>query len=135
MNAKQELLDKMKQIDEWLGGTQIRCATISTDPFGRWDEEEPKPYILRLGHTPFELEEFLNSLDFEYSSGYGSQELYGTVWFTNDIWMDRHEYDGSEHWDIHRYPGIPLELNNVHHIDEEPLTELDYWDGDASHSE
>lgn len=110
MNAKQELLDKIEQINKWLGGTQIRCATINIDPYGYENDEEPKPYILRLGHTPFELEGFLNSLDFEYNSGYGSQELYGTVWFTNGIWMDRHEYDGSEHWDIHRYPGIPLEL-------------------------
>lgn len=118
MNAKQELLDKMTQIDEWLGGTTIVCASISMDAYNWYgdDEEEPKPYILRQGHTPFELEGFLNSLDFEYSSGYGSQELFGTVWFTNGIWMDRYEYDGSEHWDIHRYPAIPQELHNIHHI-------------------
>ena len=134
MNAKQELLDKIKQIDEWLGGTKIICATINTDPFGRWDEEEPKPCILKQGYNDFDYMAFMSSLDFEYNSGYGSQELYGTVWFTNGIWMDRHEYDGSEHWDIHRYPGIPLELHNIHRIDEE-LTEADYWDGDASHSE
>lgn len=130
MNAKQELLDTMKQIDKWLVGTKIICATINTDQFGPWDEKDSKPYILRQGHTPFELEEFLNSLNFEYSSGYGSIGLYGTVWFTNHIWMDMNMY-----WEIHRYPGIPLELHNIHRIDEEQLTELDYWDGDASHSE
>jgi hypothetical protein len=137
MNAKEELLGKIEQITRWLDGTQIRCATITHEPYGYWNDEDykPKPHILKLSHTPVELAEFLNSLDFDYDSGYGSQQLFGTVWFTNDIWMDRHEYDGSENWDIHRYPGIPHELHNIHHIDEEPLTELDYWDGDASHSE
>jgi hypothetical protein len=115
MNAKEELLGKIEQINKWLDGTKMICASITLDPFGHWDDE-PKSYILRQGHTPFELEGFLNSLDLEYSSGYGSQELFGTVWFTNGIWMDRYEYDGSEHWDIHRYPAIPQELHNIHHI-------------------
>ena len=112
MNAKEELLGKMQQLEEWLGGTKIICASINIDPYGYWDDEEPKPHILRQGHTPLELEEFLNSLDFEYNNGYGSQELYGTVWFTNGIWMDRYEYDGSEHWNIHKYPAIPYELQS-----------------------
>jgi hypothetical protein len=110
MNAKEELLGKMQQLEEWLGGTKIICASINIDPYGYWDDEEPKPHVLKQGHTPIELEEFLNSIDFEYNNGYGSQELYGTVWFTNGIWMDRHEYDGSEYWDIHKYPAIPYEL-------------------------
>ena len=108
MNAKEELLGKMQQLEEWLGGTKMICAHIYTDPYNF--EEDSKTYNLKQGHTHVELKEFLNSLDFEYNNGYGSQELYGTVWFTNGIWMDRHEYDGSEHWDIHKYPAIPHEL-------------------------
>ena len=38
---------------------------------------------------------FLNDLNFEYDSGYGGQELYGTVWFKDNTWAGRGEYDGS----------------------------------------
>jgi hypothetical protein len=114
MNAKKELLDKMEHIDKWLGGTKIVCATIHIDPYGYYDEDEQpsKPHILKQGHTPEELTKFLNGLDFNYNSGYGTQELFGTVWFTNGIWMDRYEYDGSESWDIHKYPAIPYDLQS-----------------------
>ena len=119
MNAKEELLRKIADIQKFMEGTQLRCATISHEPFGYWldDDYKPKPIELKLGYTPSELKEFLNSLDFDYDNGYGSQQLFGTVWFTNGIWMDRYEYDGSEHWDIHKYPGIPIELCTVHIID------------------
>jgi hypothetical protein len=110
MNAKEELLGKIEQINKWLGGTKIICATITHEPFGCWNDEHPKPHVLKQGHDDQDYMAFIASLDFEYDSGYGSQELFGTVWFTNGIWMDRHEYDGSEYWDIHRYPTIPSEL-------------------------
>lgn len=110
MNAKEELLGKMQQLEEWLDGTKIICAHIYTDPYNF--EEDSKTYNLKQGYTHVELKEFLNSLDFNYDNGYGTQEIFGTVWFTNGIWMDRHEYDGSEHWDIHKYPEIPENLQN-----------------------
>lgn len=135
MNAKQKLLNKIEQINKLLNGTKMICATINTNSYNRWNDGEPISYILKQEHTPLELERFLSSLDFEYHEGYGLQELYGTVWFTNGIWMDRYEYNGSEHWDIHKYPAIPHELHNIHHIDKEPLTEEDCWNGNASHSE
>lgn len=112
MNTKEELLSKLEQIEKWYGGTKMICATITHEPYGYWHDEDyqPKPHVLKQNYTPVELKKFLNSIDFDYDSGYGSQQLFGTVWFTNGIWMDRHEYDGSEHWDIHRYPAIPYEL-------------------------
>lgn len=43
-----------------------------------------------------------NSLDdvenLEYDAGFGTQELYGYVWFKDGSWLERHEYDGSEEW-------------------------------------
>ena len=46
-----------------------------------------------------------------------------------DCWLTRGEYDGSEWWDLNYMPEIPKEV-----IDDS-LSEEDYWDGDASHSE
>lgn len=122
MNAKKELLDKIRQISCLGDGTKIICATISIDIYNRLDEalneEELKPYILKQGYNNDDYMTFINSLDFEYDNGYGSQELFGTVWFTNSIWMDRYEYDGSEYWDIHKYPDILMNCLNIHHIHE-----------------
>lgn len=104
-NAKQELLDTMG-----LNITNLRCATITHSPFD-WDNEMPsKKIVLKEGYTQADLDEFISKLDFEYDGGYGSQELFGMVWFNNGYWMDRYEYDGSERWDWHKYPSIPEEL-------------------------
>ena len=32
---------------------------------------------------------------------------FGTIWCEDGVWFDRHEYDGSEYWDFHKYPTIP----------------------------
>ena len=54
-----------------------------------------------------DVEKFLNELDFCYDNGYGIQELFGILWFEDDIWADRDEYDGAECWEIHKVPEIP----------------------------
>ena len=102
-NAKQELLDTMG-----LNIADLRCATITYNPF--YDETPPKKMVLKEGYTQADLDEFISKLDFEYDGGYGSQELFGMVWFNNGYWMDRYEYDGAERWDWHKYPSIPEEL-------------------------
>ena len=91
MNAKEELLR--------YAANQIKCAYICCNG----NESN-----LRVGHTPEELDEFLNSLDYEYDNGFGNQELFGTVWLTEEgSWLDRVEYDGSEGWTYQRCPRIP----------------------------
>ena len=123
MNAKKELLDKIQVMHEH-DGAKIVAAYISYDNPKLWgdnydeDEETSIPHKLKQGHTDAEYEAFINGLDFDYNAGYGTQELYGIVWFTNGIWMDRYEYDGSEYWAIHKYPQIPEVLIN------EPLIRL-----------
>jgi len=108
-NAKEELLGILERV-----GGLIKCASIKRD-MGYWDDHNtyvsPPPILLREGHSIGEYEEFLHKLDFKYDSGYGGQELFGTVWIKRDnTWLSRGEYDGSEWWEYNECPVIPNEL-------------------------
>ena len=63
--------------------------------------------ILHSDHTLEEFEQFKKDLNFEYDSGYGLQELSGTLWLKDGSWMTRGEYDGSEWWECHYLPELP----------------------------
>jgi len=107
-NAREEFLNA-------IGTNIVECATITYDACSLWEmsDEEPsqsQDILLKRGYTQEEFEQFLNKLDFKYDSGYGGQELFGTVWFENGTWMERGEYDGSEWWTIQSRPQIPKEL-------------------------
>ena len=57
------------------------------------------------------LEDSIKFLDFSYDSGFGRQELFGFVLYSDGTWSDREEYDGSEWW-VHRVPPtINTEVN------------------------
>jgi hypothetical protein len=110
MNAKQELLDCIE------GLPKIRCATISCGEYdylknekGDYGKVFQKNTYLKINHTNDDLDKFLSNLDFSYDSGYGSQNLYGTVWLEDDTWLSRGEYDGSEWWEHNKLPEIPKE--------------------------
>lgn len=103
-NAKEELIsilgDKLNE---------IKCARLTRDY--TFDDSDDVSYIeLKQGYTPINLDLFLSELDFNYDNGYGGQELFGTVWLNNGVWLERGEYDGSEWWEIKEYPIIPAEL-------------------------
>ena len=67
-------------------------------------------YLLPIGWTEEHYALFLSALDFTYDNGFGCQELFGTIWYTDGTWSDRGEYDGSEWW-IHRStPQIPSDV-------------------------
>lgn len=100
-NAKEEFLNLIK--DE----KKVICATISV---GQKYYEEQKPAILKKGYTEREFKDFLHSIDINYDAGYGGQELFGTIWFEGQTWATRGEYDGSEWWELNKYPPIPKEL-------------------------
>lgn len=136
-NAKQELSGFVSE------HLTIMCATIEYAHSYLGSNGTPKTIILSRGHREDDLVEFFDKLDFEYDDGYGGQELYGLVWFTDGTWLTRGEYDGSEWWQHHKCPEIPDEcLSDVGVIfiegelnEDEESTELDTWDGDDSHSE
>ena len=109
-NAKEELLLTLKNKK-----CSIKCAYIKRD-MGYWDDKDnyisAQPFVLREGYTPEEYEEFLTKLDFNYDSGYGMQEILGTVWLMEEhTWLERGEYDGSEWWEHITKPEIPENCN------------------------
>jgi hypothetical protein len=100
INAKQEFLDAIL-------GTKLICAQLDyVDPFNSIS----KTFNLPMGYTQEVLDMFLNSLNFEYDNGYGTQYLYGVIWYEGDGWSERSEYDGSEYWVYCTKPDIPDEL-------------------------
>lgn len=104
INAKREFLNLVRDLE-------IEAAKFD---FNRFDKIEghiqSRSGVLKQGHTQEDLDKFIDSLDFEYYDGYGSQELHGTVWFKNGLWATREEYDGSEWWALYKRPEIPEEL-------------------------
>lgn len=103
-NAKTELLSIISR-----NNLVIKCAEIAQGCL--YDDEEKVPeYLLKVGYSPEEYELFLNSLNFEYDSGFGGQELFGIVWLTDGTWLSRHEYDGAEYWKHNELPTIPEQL-------------------------
>lgn len=103
-NAEEELLDLLDKHKDL-----IRCAEIDYE-HGDWGKLKTIKYRLLDDSTPKEKEDFFNELDFDYDSGYGTQELSGTVWCKDGVWYERGEYDGSEWWERHVYPEIPKKL-------------------------
>jgi hypothetical protein len=104
-NAKKELLNIISKLN-----LIIKCAYIPQDNGYMFDEEKaPLPIILKENYSEKDYDKFLNQLNFKYDSGYGGQELYGTVWLTDNSWLQRGEYDGSEWWEHMRLPTIPNE--------------------------
>jgi hypothetical protein len=69
--------------------------------------EDGRVFILKFGYSPTDLDEFLRSLDFDYDDGYGTQELFGTIWLNYGSWYERTEYDGAEGWSRKSRPMIP----------------------------
>ena len=103
MNAKKELQNKVKKLD-----LNIKCAKVYKDLY--YENDSIDYFLLPVRYSDIELKNFYKKLDFEYESGYGSQELFGCVWFTDGTWLTRGEYDGSEWWEHHSVPNIPQDL-------------------------
>ncbi len=102
MNAREEFLRNVR------GKARVKCVCIYTES-GEYDAngDWTKSYkVLKVGYTPKEYEQFLKELNFEYSNGYGGQELFGEIWLEDGTWFDRGEYDGSEWWVYQACPPI-----------------------------
>jgi hypothetical protein len=101
-NAKEEFLEHTG------GSNDILCAKI-TKGYSWRDDADDSPIILPVNYTDEQYNEFLNALNFNYDSGYGTQYLYGFIWYKNGNWSSRGEYDGSEWWEYNSCPDIPSE--------------------------
>jgi hypothetical protein len=113
MNAKQEFIQAIQ-------GNNVLCVLVR---FGTYHFVK-KSVVLTTGYTKEEYNQFLDDIDFEYDSGYGSQHLYGTIWFCDGTWCSRGEYDGSEWWEYNECPEIPSELNRIDKVREIKLNKL-----------
>ena len=90
INAKQELVDH-------IGDREVRYVSVTLgDEFSKVRK-----------HVEGALAEVLPQLDFCYDSGYGGQNLYGTIWYKDGTWSNRDEYDGSEWWAYRKCPELP----------------------------
>lgn len=81
MNAQKELIDH-------IGDREVEFVSIAFNNNYRGAD------IIIKGT----LDEVLPRLDFEYDDGFGGQQLFGYIWYTDGTWSDRSEYDGSEWW-------------------------------------
>ena len=120
MNCKSEFLNHLRQ--NGLTTSDILCVWIERENY--YGGGNHPIYELTLGWTNEELNQFLESLDFDYDSGYGSQEVFGQIWYQNGSWSERGEYDGSEWWSFITRPKIPDNLNRIDKVREEKLNKI-----------
>lgn len=106
-NAKKELVRSLDDITKRYS-VSVKCAWITHQDYSETDIVHDH---LLIGFSNIEFTDFMEKLDFDYDDGFGGQELFGQVWFDDDSWMERGEYDGSEWWEYKRSPEIPAYLN------------------------
>ena len=104
-NVKNEIAKLLTNANIPLSGIQAAKIAFETDFI---PESKYRWIMLYPGYTDEEFNEWLSKIDkINYYSGYGAQELFGTIWLRNGLWMTRGEYDGSEWWDLHKRPPLP----------------------------
>lgn len=125
MNAKQEIIDHISNAI-----SKPLCAKITHMPRRGtfYENRDGSASILTTGWDEADFVEFLQSLDFEYDNGYGTQELFGEIWYEDGSWSEREEYDGSECWAHKCSPTIPAELIRKDKEREAKLNELGITD-------
>ena len=100
MNAKNELLKKLGKVKKTL--EDVVAYNIYLDTITCWETDVPDRISVSIKGTKLTQEE-INKLDIEYDPGYGGQELFGRVLFSDNSWFKRGEYDGAEWW-LYQYP-------------------------------
>lgn len=101
MNAQAEFLNHIMHLPD------VKAVTIMIDNEGYGlNPEHIKIFNLREGFTDEEYTKFIEDLDVEYDDGYGTQHLFGKIWFVDGSWSDRYEYDGSECWTYQELTGV-----------------------------
>lgn len=75
--------------------------------------------VLWIGGSDFtiSIEEFKKLANQEYDNGFGAPEVAQDLKVVGkDWWLQRHEYDGAEHWDYMTYPKKPSEQKSVKRV-------------------
>jgi len=114
MNAREEFINH-------IGVRKVLCAQIK---HGDDYDDDSKVFNLTTGWDSEDWSKFLSDLDFDYDSGYGGQNLFGTIWYVDGTWSDRGEYDGSEWWEHRECPQIPEELDRKDKVREQKLNQI-----------
>ena len=89
-----------KELIAHVGSNDVELIRIV---FGRSCGSNPQIFI------EGSMNDVLPMLDFEYDSGYGSQNLFGYIWYKDGTWSERGEYGGSEWWEHMTRP--PIDVN------------------------
>jgi hypothetical protein len=106
-NARAEFIDEVE-------GKSVLCADVSYESFHKEQQKYVvKNYWLLCAYDLAEYDAFLRSLDFLYNAGFGGQELYGVIWYTDGTWSERYVYDGEEEWVQRRVPVVPEHLKKT----------------------
>lgn len=100
-NCKEEFLEHIE------GDKVLICCRIVYEY--NW-EGDNKIFELPLHYTIKEYNKFLENLNFEYDNGYGTQMIFGHIWYADGSWSERYEYDGSECWSYKTTLEIPATL-------------------------
>lgn len=104
MNCKNEFLSTTSK-------RKVLCASlIKGDGFKYNDNEDSLFFNLLVDYTEKDYNNFLSEIDFDYDDGFGSQEVFGTIWYKDGTWEERFEYDGAERWTYKSCPQIPENL-------------------------
>lgn len=112
-NLRKEYIGHVAKVTAKIGdGHGVKAATLTLNhgSFG----DKSTTVNLNVNPTHKDYEQFFQQLEKlpDYDSGYGTQYLYGTIWYTDGSWSKRQEYDGCEWWEHFSCPEIPEELTN-----------------------
>lgn len=100
MNVKKEFISHLEKIQK--NNKEVISAIIVLKSFLYTDLK----IVLNLNYSDSEYNNFLKALNFEYNNGYGTQEIYGYIWYNDGTWSERYEYDGSEWWSYKKCPSF-----------------------------
>jgi hypothetical protein len=100
-NAKNEFIEHINKNPE------VICAKITYEGFFN---DLTRFIFLKKKYSAQDFSAFLEKLNFEYNSDYGTQRLFGFIWYDDGSWSEREEYDGEESWGYKKLPEIPEQL-------------------------
>lgn len=86
--------------------SKVKCVALKAKTY-RAKQEKIELYP---NYSTEDYVQFLEILDFDYDSGYGSQGIYGFIWYEDGTFSERGEYDGSEWFSHVKTPEIPVDL-------------------------